>query len=533
MDVSGNKMDSNVTADTEGSTYLLSENQQRKGREALNSLVMPIQVASPMDSMQQEQPVPVPKQSVECDDINVEEMNEKLRQIHKDQKEGWKEKKGCQGASHPGALDPENNATYRNALNCVPKFIVDIKYIYQAEMAELLNKERDDRFDYRMVAAYLDFTTAFINTVKKTKDPMMSVFESASRIPGANFIDALLKCKRFDVMEVIVKYYFKAELRQSMSHEEKRAQFKDTSPLAGSVEEKLLRDERNRASSDPVEQVSHDTSEGTGSPQLTLAGRVIRSPSTPHDESSTSNDDYEWDGSTPGAKTFWNSIECEKRRQEKKLKNVEKAFKELFKNDKLRTEFPYTWKLIVHTLRLDPASSNDQYVTPENFRRMLAFFGSPSADDDSCIRTAGYLRQKSQRVKKDSKEKISWFAGIMDQDDAARVLEYQPSGSFLVRFSTSFAKEGWYALAVKTEEAGVVHVQIEQRREGARRLFNVCGHEETTFHTLWDLVNHYELNRLVLGDHEDNEEVVVYLASPCPGLPLNDICKGYKKAKRR
>ena len=128
---------------------------------------------------------------------------------------------------------------------------------------------------------------------------------------------------------------------------------------------------------------------------------------------------------------------------------------------------------------------------------------------------------------------FSWFAGIMDQDDAARVLEYQQTGSFLIRFSTSFAKEGWFALAVKTEEAGVMHVQIEQRREGARRLFNVCGHEETTFEKLWDLVNHYELNRLVLGDHEDNEEVVVYLASPCPGLPLNDICKGYKKAKRR
>ena len=46
---------------------------------------------------------------------------------------------------------------------------------------------------------------------------------------------------------------------------------------------------RNRASSDPVEQVSHDTSEGTGSPQLTLAGRVIKISSTPHDEFSTSN----------------------------------------------------------------------------------------------------------------------------------------------------------------------------------------------------------------------------------------------------
>ena len=79
-------------------------------------------------------------------------------------------------------------------------------------MAELLNEERDDRLDYRMVAAYLDFTTAFINTVKKTKDPMMSVFENASRIQGAKLIDALLKCKRFDVMEVIVKYYFKGIL---------------------------------------------------------------------------------------------------------------------------------------------------------------------------------------------------------------------------------------------------------------------------------------------------------------------------------
>ena len=57
MDVSGNRIDSNVTADTEGSTYLLNEDQQHKDSEALNYLMMPIQVASPMDSMQQEQPV--------------------------------------------------------------------------------------------------------------------------------------------------------------------------------------------------------------------------------------------------------------------------------------------------------------------------------------------------------------------------------------------------------------------------------------------------------------------------------------------
>ena len=40
---------------------------------------------------------------------------------------------------------------------------------------------------------------------------------------------------------------------------------------------------------------------------------------------------------------------------------MEKAFKELFKNDKLRTEFPYTWKLIVHTLRLDPGKYDNIY----------------------------------------------------------------------------------------------------------------------------------------------------------------------------
>lgn len=122
----------------------------------------------------------------------------------------------------------------------------------------------------------------------------------------------------------------------------------------------------------------------------------------------------------------------------------------------------------------------------------------------------------------------SWFAGIMDQGKAQEVLQDKHPGTFLVRFSSSQAEKGWFALAITTESAGVVQFQIEQNQTPARRCFKISG-QEIEFGSIWELVQYFELNPLL----DEQEVVEEYLQTPCPDLPLNAICSGYKKGGRK
>ena len=55
----------------------------------------------------------------------------------------------------------------------------------------------------------------------------------------------------------------------------------------------------------------------------------------------------------------------------------------------------------------------------------------------------------------------SWFAGLMDETEAAYLLSKQFPGHFLVRISSSRGQEGVFVLAVKTRDNGVVQIHIE------------------------------------------------------------------------
>ena len=58
----------------------------------------------------------------------------------------------------------------------------------------------------------------------------------------------------------------------------------------------------------------------------------------------------------------------------------------------------------------------------------------------------------------------SWFAGHMNETEAANLLSDQSPGYFLIRISSSRAHEGVFVLAVKTRDNGVVQIQIEVSR---------------------------------------------------------------------
>ena len=115
---------------------------------------------------------------------------------------------------------------------------------------------------------------------------------------------------------------------------------------------------------------------------------------------------------------------------------------------------------------------------------------------------------------------------MMDQNETERVLKNQEAGTFLVRFSASFPDEGTFVLAIKSKASEVVQFHIEQDRSSSGRDFRISG-QQLKFSSLWDVVEFYEVNALVDEDGELND----YLERPCPQLPLNAICTGYKKLK--
>ena len=112
----------------------------------------------------------------------------------------------------------------------------------------------------------------------------------------------------------------------------------------------------------------------------------------------------------------------------------------------------------------------------------------------------------------------------MDQTEAERLLEDKDPGTFLVRFSTSHADHGWFVLVIKTKKAGVAQFQIEQTQSDERHVFHISA-EQKEFSSLWELIGYYEVNPV------EDEEIYEYLERPCPGLPLNAICTGYRKGK--
>ena len=109
----------------------------------------------------------------------------------------------------------------------------------------------------------------------------------------------------------------------------------------------------------------------------------------------------------------------------------------------------------------------------------------------------------------------------MNETDATRAFETEETsgGSFLIRFSTSKASEGWFVLVVDCEENGVQQFQIEH--DPVNQALTFAG---KNFETLPELVKY-------CSDNYFSDNFPQLLVEPCPKLPLNEICKGYAKAQ--
>eukprot|EP00794_Sanderia_malayensis_P017533 gene17533-19283_t len=458
-----------------------------------------------------------PTESTDPSNIDVDKMTEQLRTVYKDIAEGESEKNnkmpGPKPAPHPSELDPKDNEIYKKALACVQtKKINGLGLECQRAMSEVLNVERDDYKDYRFVAESLGLPVASINVIEDLQNQMMKVFKQLGSRPAQELVDALMKWGRFDALEILTSFF-----------PEQRGQFASSksfeNPPKPSMNESMFREQSQKKAT--AENAEADAScSSLVSPE---ASTQVYYDVTPHSSNSKDDDDDEWHEHDL---KFWESISGDKKM--KKLKDVKEAFKKKFENK----NFGYIWKLIVHTLKLDPAGGGNQLVTAENFRRMLAFFSPAEKEDvDCCMKRAYELMKQSMTTMKISGEsvKCSWLAGHMSSEDAEDRLLLQPNGTFLVRFSISNADKGWYVLAIKTKSHGVHEFRLEQfTDDDNKRKFRLLGND-LIFDSLPMLITHFREDGKVI---DAEEKISEYLAKPCPNLPLNSICRGYTSATK-
>lgn len=165
------------------------------------------------------------------------------------------------------------------------------------------------------------------------------------------------------------------------------------------------------------------------------------------------------------------------------------------------------------------AQAADSHVRLENFLALVALFGPFKPGPDGCLQKMHDLMKNSTSVREGTRE--SWFAGHMNETEAANLLEDQSSGSFLVRISSSRAHEGVFVLAVKTSNNGVVQIQIEKDLQDNKHIL-----ANQKFPDLLAVVSALRRNVLL-------ENCRQLLINPCPRLPLNAIFSGYLDGSAR
>ncbi|XP_044171584.1 uncharacterized protein LOC122955914 isoform X2 [Acropora millepora] len=165
-------------------------------------------------------------------------------------------------------------------------------------------------------------------------------------------------------------------------------------------------------------------------------------------------------------------------------------------------------------------AKNDSYVTQKDFLVLVALFGPFKPGPDGCLQKM-YDLMKNSLSKGQTGKKESWFAGNMDETEAANLLSDQSPGHFLIRISSSRPHEGVLVLAVKTGDNGVVQIQIERDLQDNTLLL-----ADQKFPDLMSIVE-------ALRDDVLLEHCRQRLTYPCPGLPLNALFIGYEKATGR
>ncbi|EDO49450.1 predicted protein [Nematostella vectensis] len=352
-------------------------------------------------------------------------------------------------------------------LNHTPNDVRNFSWKFQRQIAELLNPRKEPTGeDWRMVASNLGIKAATIRTLESKENPTMELLNLCHNTTTVDFFRAIDESGRFDVI---------SDLLEKLSLEPPSNKL----PTQESLDD---------STSTSVSGISLPPDESFGA----SSGRS-RLSKTPSEHREDESDDEIMNvierHLTQESREFWRSI----------------------------PGVQHQHKINILWIVLDvPEERDTKDVSLLSFCRLVAWFGPMVPGKGGALHKIHELMTKS--LSKSNIGKQSWFAGHMDETESERLLRDLSPGHFLIRFSTSRADDGFFVLAVKTRDNGVVQVQIESSpREGLL----ILGGE--VFQSLVEIVEKLRNETLL----EDCRQLLI---NPCPNLPLNAIFSGYGRA---
>lgn len=369
----------------------------------------------------------------------------------------------------------------------LPELVKDFTWELQNEFSKSLNPLKEFGNDWRVVASRLQFSP-IISRLEQKLNPTVELLRECTGTTSRELLEILVDVKRMDVIEDILKFLSK-----------------NGKLLLGpkqSTQESIAGDSSCSSQlSWPLQDSGHEGS---------LLESDISKPKLGPQESEEKCENFLSDES----EKFWLNIPGDYDR--KSCKHFSQAARNVCPNEMQQGNVE---KFLCKVLNTEYGQSTESHVTLNHFLALVALFGPFKPGPDGCLQKMYDLMKNSTSLRGGAKE--SWFAGHMNETDAANLLGDQHPGHFLVRISSSRAHEGVFVLAVKTRDSGVVQIQIERDLQDNALLL-----ADQKFADLLSVVNALRRDVLLVNCRQ-------LLINPCPGLPLNAIFTGYMDSTAR
>ncbi|XP_067019248.1 uncharacterized protein [Acropora muricata] len=438
-----------------------------------------------------------------------------------------------------GSQMEENVSKVICLLERLPPKVKDFNWALQNEFSKSLNPRKESGCDWRTVASRLGFSK-IIPQLEKKENPTIALFKECAEAPTEMLLGILVDIERSDVLDDILKVDYPKSSAKFSTQESHKGSDSCASSLSWPLQysgNETSSDETGASRGRLGAQESEEAGEAI-EVDCSIQGNLNRndsgvsSLSCPLQERlsiQTSSDSFS-DGTgasserlgyqdsneseeyfLPGeSETFWVNIPGDY--EQKNLIDFILAAKDQCPTEMQQENME---KFLCGILEIDygQLDINDSYVTLNSFLELVARFGPFKPGPDGCLQKM-YDLMTNSLSKRQGKEE-SWFAGNMDETEAANLLSDQSPGHFLIRISYFRAFEGVFVLAVKTRDNGVVQIQIERDLHDNTLLL-----ADQKFPDLMSIVE-------ALRDDVLLENCSQLLTYPCPGLPLNALFTGY------
>lgn len=401
--------------------------------------------------------------------------------------------------------------------------ISDIPYHIKSKVQDALDKKKHNGKDWREVASRLKLENSFIEQLlaeePAPKSPCKEVFEEGSNKKVEELLKALFKMERHDVLNI---FHSDIEQSEETTCDDRRQKYQtskfpsqETTPVSGSSSTSEFpgpSTPRSPTKGGPIspsqnlkKEDSFDSGRGNG-------GR-FRSESNPQQHTDV-KDDYttKVDFHTEESKKFWQSIPPKPDSTRKEWKQFETTLKKSFPQRNIQSQL---LRFMCYVLKIDNYDErHNKYINDQDFANMVAWFGPLTAGANGCLNKIDKLIKDSVTYKNNTGAH-SFFAGYMTKDEADRAVTAQEKGTFLIRFSATYANEGSFIVVLKTD-SGAEHHKIEGNPSNGTLTFDGKTYNDLTL---------LYKKRLCRGGVSTDKRTSCTIT--CPDLPLNTMFKSY------